>query len=377
MPAEDGPDVVVTGYAAFSVFGPGVDALMDGVLAGRAAFTSVRRFDVSTMHVRVAATWDDGGVDAASDAEDIFRACAAEALDSAGVSEPERYALIAATKLSSAAAAGPTAGMAERVSAKFGLGRPRRVFVNACVAGASAIIYAAQLIRAGLCDGAVVGSSYLVDRQVFAEFDAVRGLADDGRLRPFDRSRTGVLLGDACGVLVLESISAARARAAPVIGRIVGWALTNDAFHMVQPRPDGGGVAAAITRALTSAGLDPASLGGLGYINAHGTGTVLNDRAEALAIRSALGAAADGVAVSSTKGATGHGLEGCGALEAVITLESLRRGLLPPNASLSDPDPTCPVNLIAGAPRPASAQYALSLNSSVGGLNSALLLESA
>lgn len=147
--------------------------------------------------------------------------------------------------------------------------------------------------------------------------------------------------------------------------------MTDDAFHVAQPHPAGSGTAMAIDRSLARAGIGPDQLD---YVNAHGTGTALNNVAEAAALRAAFGDCADQVFVSATKSTTGHTLEASGALEAVITLLAVRSSVLPPTAGLIDPDPACTLRHVAISPRQAEVSYAMSLSSSVGGLNAALLL---
>ena len=177
-------------------------------------------------------------------------------------------------------------------------------------------------------------------------FDAAHALAADGQLRPFDQERQGVLLGDGGGMLLLESGESLRARGARPLARLAGWAMTDDAFHVAQPHAGGAGVAAAVTRALHRGGIGADRLT---YVNAHGTGTPLNDASEAAGLHAALGPDAERVFVSGTKSTTGHALEASGALESVITLLALRSSVLPPTAALRRPD-TRP----SAAPRPRS-----------------------
>jgi 3-oxoacyl-[acyl-carrier-protein] synthase II len=376
--------VVITGYSVFSAFGFGEQALIDGVFAGVPAFRPVTRFEVSRFACKYAATFDgDGPLPPGMSWEparpatpgEIFLCCAEQALAMSADPERSGLSLIAATKLyaPSVQPEGPAA-FADRLGTELGLGRPRRAFVNACVASANAVIHAAQLISCGVTPGAVVGAVHLVEQQVFAEFDAVRALSRQGSLLAFDRRRRGLLLGDSGAALVLESAASAQARGARPLARLAGWAMTDDAFHMVQPKPDGGGTAAAITQSLRRAAVEPDQLG---YVNAHGTATALNDPAEVAALQASLGAHAPAVAVSSTKSTTGHALQGCGILELVITLLALRHGLLPPTASRGDLEPQGAVDLVAGVARPASIDYAMTLNSSVGGINSAIVLAAA
>ncbi len=375
-------DVVITGYGVFSAFGFGERALLDGVFGGIPAFQPVTRFDVSRFACQYAATFDGQGdlppgmvwepTRPATPGE-VLRACVEQALAMSGHPHRSSLPLIAATKLypPSSGAEG-AAAFVDRLGSELGLGSPRRVFVNACVAGANAIIHAAQLVRCGVTAAAVVGAVHLIDEQIFAEFDAVRALSRDGTLRPFDRKRNGLLLGDGAAALVLESADSARGRNAEPQAQLAGWAMTDDAFHIVQPRADGRGVAAAVTESLRRAAVDPAQVS---YVNAHGTGTALNDSAEVAALQLSLGAHAPSTAVSSTKSTTGHCLQACGGVELVITLLALRHGLLPPTAGLAEPEGA--VDHVARVARHADLSHAVSINSAVGGINSAILLAGA
>ncbi len=368
-------EVYVSGFGVFSAFGFGPEALIDGVFSGTPAFRPVTRFDVSHCRTALAATYQETDADGpALGTADVASACARDAIDMAGWSSPAQLPLVLATKLRAPSVEPESpAELTERVADQLGLGSPRRTFVNACCAAANAIIHGAQLITAGVSSAVLAGGAFLVDRQAFSLFDAALALAADGQLRPFDQDRQGVLLGDGGAMLLLESGESLRARGARPLARLAGWAMADDAFHAAQPHPAGSGVAAAATRALHRAGIDPAELT---YVNAHGTGTPLNDTAEAAGLHTALGPHTEKVFVSGTKSTTGHALEASGALEAVITLLAMRSSVLPPTAALRRPDTRHPLRHVS-APQEAEVPYALSLNSSVGGVNSALLLAKA
>ena len=234
------------------------------------------------------------------------------------------------------------------------------------------MITGCRLIHSGKADVVVCGGAYVVDQEFFAKFDSGRACARDGRVRPFDRARSGLLLGDGAGVVVLESARHAAARGATPLVSITGWGLAADAYHVVRPHPEGEGLARAISMALRRAGLAPEAIG---YVNAHGTGTPANDPAETAALRRALGAHATTVPISSTKGSTGHMLEASGVVELIITLLALREGTLPPTVGLVEPDPRCDLDYIPGAARTANPRRALTVNAGFGGLNSALVVE--
>ncbi|MCC2321227.1 beta-ketoacyl-[acyl-carrier-protein] synthase family protein [Cellulomonas xiejunii] len=364
-------DVYVSGFGVLSAFGLGPQVLLDGVFAGSPAFGPVTRFDVSRCRTDQAATFP--GADGWQTA-DVASACAQQALDMAGWRHPSQLPVVMASKLRAPGVEPESpAETTERVAARLGLANHRRTFVNACCAAANAIIHGAQLVSTGASAAVLAGGAFLVDRQAFHLFDAAQALAADGRLRPFDQDRQGVLLGDGGAMLLLESGESIRARKARPLARIAGWAMTDDAFHVAQPHTAGAGIAAAVTRSLGRAGIGPDRLT---YVNAHGTGTPRNDAGEAAGLHAALGAQAEKVFVSGTKSTTGHALEASGALEAVITLLAIRSSLLPPTAGLRRPDERHPLRHV-NAPEHVDVPYALSLNSSVGGVNAAILLAAA
>jgi 3-oxoacyl-[acyl-carrier-protein] synthase II len=365
-------EVYVSGFGVFSAFGFGQEALVDGVFSGTPAFGPVTRFDVSRCRTDQAATYQEkDGTGSAPGTVDVAIACASQAIGMAGWPSPATLPIVLATKLRAPSVEPESpAELTELVADRLGLGRPRRTFVNACCAAANAIIHGAQLIRSGVSSAVLAGGAFLVDRQAFSLFDSARALAADGRLRPFDQDRQGVLLGDGGAMLLLESGESLRARGALPLARMAGWAMTDDAHHVAQPHPEGAGVAAAVTQALHRSGIGADELT---YVNAHGTGTPLNDTAEAAGLHTALGPHTKKTFVSGTKSTTGHALEASGALEAVITLLAMRSSVLPPTAALHRPDTRHPLRHVS-VPEEVEVTSALSLNSSVGGVNSAILL---
>ncbi|MEU8436242.1 beta-ketoacyl-[acyl-carrier-protein] synthase family protein [Streptomyces sp. NPDC029216] len=394
-------EVAITGFGVLTAFGFGADALRDGVFAGRTGFTPVSRFDPTPYRAKYAATYEGDGAcipdvpvkpGYTPTQAEVLRACAVEALRMAGTDGAGApvvlgtngdYAAARTFWEDQAAGRDPAdrrmldslpARLAHRLGEELGLGHPRLAFVNACVASTNAIAHGAELIRSGVAHTVVCGGAYLVTEDVFAKFDSGKALSRRGALRPFSADRDGLLQGDGAAVLVLEDAARARARGSEVLARVAGWGMAADAHHVIQPHPQGMGLAAAADAALRRAGVAPEQLG---YINAHGTGTPLNDVAETAALHRILGPHAAGVPVSSTKSSTGHMLEATGAVEAVITLLALRDGVLPPTAGLTDPDPACDLDHIPGTARPARIRHALSLNAAFGGVNAALLLERA
>ena len=362
--------VAIAGMAAVSAFGRGTGPLLDAALAGRPAFRAVDRFDVSTRRVTVAATLPDspGLLDELIDAVDA--ACA-----DAGLSAAQRRdaPLLLAVHGDAAIGRAPAAqrsghsaaALAEAIAGKCGLSGSVRAYTSACVAASTAVADAAAMVRHGHAERVVVAAGYLVEPDQFALFDAGRALATDGAVRPFSAGRTGLLLGDGVGAVVLCAAGDSRVRCG-----VAGWARTGDGYHVVQPSPDGAGLARAVRTALTRAGVGADEVG---YVNAHGSGTAASDAAEAAALRRAFGQLADRVPVSSTKSVHGQALEASSLLELIVTALALERGELPVNAGFLGPDEQCPLSLVL-APRRASVHYGLTLNAAFGGANTALLL---
>jgi 3-oxoacyl-[acyl-carrier-protein] synthase II len=226
--------------------------------------------------------------------------------------------------------------------------------VSACSSGAHALGSALRMIQYGDADAAVVGGAEAtLTPFAFASFDAMQALSPSGISRPFDARRDGFVMGEGAGVLVLEEAEAARRRGAEVIGELVGYGATADAYHLTAPEPSGAAAARAIELALADAGLTPEQID---YVNAHGTSTPLNDATETLALKLALGEErARQIPVSSTKSAIGHLLGAAGAVEAVATVQALRTRIIPPNLGYEVPDPELDLDFVAGEARPLPA----------------------
>ncbi len=247
---------------------------------------------------------------------------------------------------------------------------------TACASGSHAIAEAAHCIARGEAEVVISGGVEAVVTPImlagFARAGVLAPAGDDpaAACRPFDRTRSGFCLGEGACCLVLEAEDHARGRGARIYGRVAGSGMGCDAHHPTTPDPEGRSLARAITTALTAAGVTPEELD---YGSAHGTGTRLNDPAEAAALHRALGPAAESLPLSSIKGATGHLLGASGALEAAVSLLTLRHGVAPATRNLADPDPACALAHITGAPRPGRYRAALSLSAGFGGLNAALV----
>jgi 3-oxoacyl-[acyl-carrier-protein] synthase II len=261
---------------------------------------------------------------------------------------------------------------------RHGIRGPVYGIVSACAAGANAIGSAARAIQCGDASAVLTGGSEAtltpLAKAAFAALDAT---SQCGVSRPFDVRRDGFVMGEGAAVLVLEDGERARRRGARVLATVRGYGATCDAFHLTAPDAEGSGQAAAITAALRDAELEPAQVD---YVNAHGTSTPLNDRAETLALKTALGRRAHEIPISSTKSAIGHLLGAAGAVEAVATVLALRDGIAPPTLGLEEPDPELDLDYVAQVSRPLSlgdARKAVALSNSFGfgGHNAVLCLE--
>ncbi len=256
---------------------------------------------------------------------------------------------------------------ASHISMDLGLSGPTYTVSTACSSANHAIGQAFRMVRSGEAAMAVTGGSEaFFTIGMLRAWEAMRVIAPD-TCRPFSKDRRGMILGEGGAMMVLEPLEAARARGAKIYGEICGFGMTSDAHHLTQPTIDG--PARAMRAALRDAGLSPEEVG---YINAHGTGTPGNDPVETRAIRAVFGTHADRLAVSSTKSLHGHALGAAGALEAVATILALGRGILPPTASYSQPDPECDLDYIPNQPRAARVGAALSNSFAFGGLNAVL-----
>jgi 3-oxoacyl-[acyl-carrier-protein] synthase II len=262
------------------------------------------------------------------------------------------------------------------VATKWGFLGANFSLASACATGNHSIGEAAAMIRRDDADVVICGGAEAPIVPVgIGGFNALRALStrnDDpvGACRPFDRDRNGFVMGEGAGVLVLESREHAQKRGAHIYAELAGYGASADAYHSVAPDPEGRGAALAMTQALASAGVQPQEVD---YINAHGTGTELNDPIETTAIKQALGDAAFGTAISSTKPLTGHLLGAASALEAVITVLAMQHDLMPPTINLTTPDPDCDLDYVPLTARSAPIRIAMSNGFGFGGHNASVL----
>ncbi|MGC8602801.1 MAG: beta-ketoacyl-ACP synthase II [Desulfomonilaceae bacterium] len=262
------------------------------------------------------------------------------------------------------------------VSMRFGFRGPNFGVVNACASSASAIGEAYRLISSGVSDVAITGGAEAVIGEfAISAFNALRALSTRNNepakaSRPFDRDRDGFVLAEGAGILTLESWDHATNRGATIHAEIVGYGATSDAYHVVMPDPSGAGACQSMNLAIRDAGIQPEQIG---YINAHGTSTGLNDKTETLAIKKSFGRSAYELSISSTKSMTGHALGAAGAIEAIFTVLTLERGIIPPTLNLDSPDPDCDLNYTPKTSVKRSVEYALSNSFAFGGQNVSLL----
>lgn len=261
----------------------------------------------------------------------------------------------------------------DTVACHFGLTGPRACPVSACSSSAVAIGYGSDLVRSGQADAVLCGGSDALCRLTLSGFNALR-LVDGEPCRPFDTSRAGMNIGEAGAILVLEDLQCARARGVHVYAELAGYGACCEAFHPTAPEPEGLAVAALLQAALGAAGVSPDEVD---HINAHGTATPQNDKAEAKGIRRVFGARTPEVPVTSSKSMVGHCLAAAGAVEAAILALTIDRGVIPPTIHHQQTDPDCPIDVVANSARPARVRCGVSISLAFGGNDAALVLREA
>lgn len=266
-------------------------------------------------------------------------------------------------------------GGAGMTAIEFGIKGPCFSVASACASGADGIGTALMMLRTGMIDAAVTGASEMtITSTGVAAFDRVGAMSrrnDDYSMtpQPFDKNRDGLVMGEGAAVLMLERETDAKARSANILAELAGYGATADAFHVTAPHEHGVGGAAAMLMALSSA---KANIDEVGYINAHGTGTMLNDQAETRAVKAAFGELAYKVPISSTKSMTGHMMGATGALEIIFCVNAIREGILPPTIHYETPDPECDLDYIPNKAREAKTSLVLSNAFGFGGHNAVL-----
>jgi 3-oxoacyl-[acyl-carrier-protein] synthase II len=393
--------VVVTGTGIITAYGVGWEINADNFRKGSTAFRPVTLFDVSRQRVKTAAQADVSSVPATrltprqlkrSDrAAKLLIIAAEEALNAArlpltnlpivlgttsgGMSMGEafyRHTIDAKTRVGQASRVANylCQHQAMNLCEAFGLNGPITIIANACAAGANAIGHAYDLIKQGRAERVVAGGYDALSQLVFAGFDALQALSPTV-CRPFDKNRDGLALGEGAALLVLESLESATKRNAQIYGEISGYGACTDAHHLTQPHPHGDAALASMSQACSVAGVAPEQVG---YLNAHGTGTPLNDGAEASAINRWAGEAVSKIRVSSTKAGIGHLLGAAGAVETVACLMALRGQWLPPEPALNEADPGARFPVVRETTDCSGLEFALTNSFGFGGANASLLL---
>jgi 3-oxoacyl-[acyl-carrier-protein] synthase II len=387
--------VVITGIGVASPYGLGLGLLQAGLLASQCRLGPLAGFSPGfaatvaeypgvlpdagpagralsrTDRLAIAAARDAGGVLE----PDAVRECGVVmATTVAGLSElpPELVADPAAWYRAGGlerAATYPVASVAEAVGDAVGARGPRCAVNVACASGAIAIALAAPLCLEGAAPAMLAGGSDALCPFTLSGFHSLQAL-DPGPCRPFDVRRRGLNIGEGAAVLRLETLERAHARSAPVLAVLRGWAMTNDGYHLTAPHERGLGLAACMLEAMRAAGAGPDEIG---YVNAHGTGTLLNDVAESRAYAAAFSGRARPMPVSSTKSYFGHCLGAAGALEAAVTVIAIRRGALFPTLRLGHPVECPEVDWLMGGVRRQALPAAMSVSAGFGGSNAALV----
>jgi nodulation protein E len=258
---------------------------------------------------------------------------------------------------------------ASALAMEFGITGPSFTVATACASSNHAIGLAANMVRSGMCDVALAGGSEATFSEgVLLAWEAMR-VVSPTICRPFSKERNGMMLGEGGAMLVIESLEHAQARGAQPLAEIAGVGMSSDAHHVTQPSAEG--AARAISRALADAQLTP---GAIGYVNAHGTGTTVNDATETWALHLAFGGHAQHLAVSSTKSMHGHTLGAAGAIESAATILALREQFIPPTIHYGEADPECDLDYVPNESRAWNGEYAISNSFAFGGLNAVLVL---
>ena len=407
--------VVVTGMGMLTALGNDVETTWAGMVAGRSGVATITLFNPERLECRIAGEVKDFDASGVLDKKDMRRfdryiqfglVAARQAMDEAGLparfegEEAERTGVIFGTGLGGVgtlvdgitinALRGPDRispffipmGIpnvgAGQIAISFGMTGPNFTTVSACATGGHAIGEAFETIRRGDAETMIAGGSEAGIREpLVGGFDSMHALSrrnDDPEAasRPFDTGRDGFVPGEGAGAVVLEELGHARARGASILAELIGYGATADASHITLPAPGGIGAVRAAERAMRKAGLAPADIV---HVNAHATSTPEGDKAELQAIRTIFGEGAGAVTVTSNKSMIGHTLGAAGAIEAIVTIQTIREGCVPPTINLVDPDPAGEgLDLVAGVARRQDVPIAMSNSFGFGGQNTALIL---
>lgn len=404
--------IVITGMGTVNPLGLNVKESWENVIAGRSGVGPITLFDSSPLQVHIAAEVKNFKPEEFMDGKEARRrdrfeqlaiAAARQALEQSGLKITEQNAGRVGVIISSAIGGlgslqeatltnyreGPRRvspflipmlmpnGGAGMAAIEFGIKGPCFSVASACASGADGIGTALMMLRTGMIDAALTGAAEAtITSTGVAAFDRVGAMSrrnDDYSMtpQPFDRNRDGLVMGEGAAVLVLERESDAKARGAEIFAELAGYGATADAFHVTAPHEHGAGGAAAMLMALKSA---EANIEDVGYVNAHGTGTSLNDQSETRAMKAAFGDLAYKIPISSTKSMTGHMMGATGALEAIFCVQAVREGILPPTIHYETPDPECDLDYVPNKAREANVSLALSNAFGFGGHNAVLAI---
>ena len=404
--------VVITGMGAITPVGNDVQTFWESLKAGKCGIGPITKFDVSDYKVKLAAEVKDFDVTQYVDKREARRmdvnchfalAAAQQAVDQAGLKEgnfdPYRTGVIYGSGVGGLAVAeeeipklnakGPgrvsplcipemIANMAAAyISMRFGFKGENFCPVSACATANHSIGEAMRAIRHGYQDNVLCGGTENgIIPIALAGFSNMKALhtGDDPACAsiPFDARRSGFVMGEGAGCLVLESLTHAQARGATILAEVAGYGASGDAYHITSPAPEGDAAARAIRGAIEDAGLTPADVD---YINAHGTSTPLNEKYETIAIKKAFGDAAYKVKVSSTKSMTGHLLGGAAAVEAIACVMAIREGIIPPTIGYQEPDPECDLDITPNKAVEMPINVAISNSLGFGGHNACILFK--
>jgi 3-oxoacyl-[acyl-carrier-protein] synthase II len=409
--ARRGRRVVVTGIGCVTPIGSGVEGWWSGLQRRESAVQRIHWFDASPFRSRIAApvegfdphehvdgirarrldryshfavaatrmALEDAAIEPNGEDPDRIGVQMGSAIGGVGYAETqmERFVTGGVRAVNPMLALSVFAGAAScNVAIEFGFTGPNATNAMSCASGAVAVGDGFRLVRDGHADVVVAGGVEApLQPLCYGSFSLIRAMStrndDPGRAsRPFDAGRDGFVMAEGAAVLVLEAYDRARARGARIYGEVLGYGTTADAHHMTAPRPDGRQAARAMRLALADADLVPEDIG---YVNAHGSSTPLNDPTESRVIRAVLGEHAGRVVISGTKGYTGHALGATGAMEAASTLLSLQRGWIPPTLNLEEPDPECDLAFTRDAGETRQVDFAISNSFGFGGINAALV----
>lgn len=402
--------IVITGMGTVNPLGLSVKETWGNLIAGVSGVGPITIFDSSPLQVHIAAEVKNFKPEDFMDAKESRRrdrfeqfaiAAAKQALLQAGLEITEKNAGRIGVIISSAIGGlqslqdatltnfteGPrrvspflipmlmSNGGAGMAAIEFGIKGPCFSVASACASGSDGIGMALMMLRTGMIDAALAGASEAtITSTGVAAFDRVGAMSrrnDDYSMtpQPFDKNRDGLVMGEGAAVLVLERESDAKARGANILAELAGYGATADAYHITAPHEHGAGGTAAMLMALSSA---KANAEDLGYINAHGTGTLLNDQAETRAVKAAFGDLAYKLPISSTKSMTGHMMGATGALEAIFCVQVIREGILPPTIHYETPDPECDLDYVPNHAREGKVSLAISNAFGFGGHNAVL-----